>query len=577
MSFTVQKQDIDLLFQKNKNTYLKIVLLNNNFQVVQEIQGITISYDLSVDASSDIRRTGSLSLCITNKNYQDIIRNTIWINRSVKVQYGVLNNRTKETKWYSQGVFMITDNEYQMTDSEFVFKLSLVDLVAQYNESRGSQITTETTIPVDVTLYPCPVCGNNMKRTDKIVYSYDDGGNSKAQTISTYSCEACGYTTHTQPEATAVYAKIRNAMISTLERWTSIPYSNMYICEFPTSADEVPYDLEYSIGAYPFDIIKDLRDLYPCYETFFDVDGNFVCQQIPMSSNDTVVLNEQVMDKLIISENRKCSFSNVVNVHDIWGASIEADRTAIKSEFNLSSDIAQYIVYVENLKTMDSGVYYGFTAKGSSTDNSIITFKNTDETFTSNTLPILVRYGDNYERPVKENEIKNDVPYAVEYCVVQNANGVLEEKVYLLGELQIRGIVKTVAKQPSDDEIKQDKEFFGCENIYYDIDKDNPFACDVIGNICRACEGNEYSNIYTVELAYERGRYENYKTTRLQNTVELQTLLIPFLDVNQKIQYTSPITKEIKQYLIQGINLNYSEGTMTLSLTEFFPYYEWNI
>ena len=85
----------------------------------------------------------------------------------------------------------------------------------------------------------------------------------------------------------------------------------------------------------------------------------------------------------------------------------------------------------------------------------------------------------------------------------------------------------------------------------------------------------EYANIYTTELAFERARYENWKKTRLQDTSEISSIMIPWLDVNAKIAYTSPATGEVGTFLTQTIDFDFARWTMDVKCSRFYPYYPW--
>ena len=59
----------------------------------------------------------------------------------------------------------------------------------------------------------------------------------------------------------------------------------------------------------------------------------------------------------------------------------------------------------------------------------------------------------------------------------------------------------------------------------------------------------------------------------MNTDVELTTVLIPFIDVNQKIEYTSPITNEPHQYIVKAVNMDVANFTMTMKLARFYDFY----
>ena len=153
------------------------------------------------------------------------------------------------------------------------------------------------------------------------------------------------------------------------------------------------------------------------------------------------------------------------------------------------------------------------------------------------------------------------------------------EEVLLQGEHLIHVIVREMNAAPSQSEIERDKALNDCRDIYYVVNPESSYACDrngfsiEYGEMRQVLEGGDYSYIYTTQLAYERGKYENYLKTRLNTDVELTTVLVPFMDVNKKIQYTSPITGEVHQYIIKSIDFDILNYTMTMSLSRFYNYY----
>lgn len=179
------------------------------------------------------------------------------------------------------------------------------------------------------------------------------------------------------------------------------------------------------------------------------------------------------------------------------------------------------------------------------------------------------------------NELKaNALSMGINYvflCIIDPTT--LEKKFILQGERLIHVIVREMNSEPTAAEIQRDKELNDCRDIFYIVNPENPYACDrngysiEYGEIRQVLEGGDYSYIYTTQLAYERGKYENYLRTRLNTDVELTTVLIPFIDVNKKIQYTSPITGEVHQYLIKSVDFDILNFTMTMKLSRFYNYY----
>ena len=61
----------------------------------------------------------------------------------------------------------------------------------------------------------------------------------------------------------------------------------------------------------------------------------------------------------------------------------------------------------------------------------------------------------------------------------------------------------------------------------------------------------------------------------LTDGLSVTTRLVPWLDVNEKIQYAAKYLggKTPVDWIIKSISMNLGEGTMSLSLSRYYPYY----
>ena len=146
-------------------------------------------------------------------------------------------------------------------------------------------------------------------------------------------------------------------------------------------------------------------------------------------------------------------------------------------------------------------------------------------------------------------------------------------KFYLQGEYQIHYIVKEFSEEPSTEYKEQDIINEGTRNIKYIVNPDSPYGVDRIGEIRQIFSGGDYENIYTEDLCKQRAEYENWKTTRLEDSITLEMINIPWLSVNKKIEYKSQITKEVNQYIIKSINRDLTKWTMNIQMIRFYDLY----
>lgn len=84
-------------------------------------------------------------------------------------------------------------------------------------------------------------------------------------------------------------SSVREAMIAAIKLAGFTKYVVNECTNTDGSVQAVPYDIQVNQGGYVFDIIKQLRDILPNYQVYFDVNGVFHYDQIPSGDNDPVL------------------------------------------------------------------------------------------------------------------------------------------------------------------------------------------------------------------------------------------------------------------------------------------------
>ena len=90
------------------------------------------------------------------------------------------------------------------------------------------------------------------------------------------------------------------------------------------------------------------------------------------------------------------------------------------------------------------------------------------------------------------------------------------------------------------------------------------------------CAGGEYDNIYSDDLAQQRARYEIYLKARLHDSINIKSVPIYWLDVNQIVDYTLPnnTTEENDYWLVKSISTDVStNGIQSISAIRYYPEY----
>ena len=75
-------------------------------------------------------------------------------------------------------------------------------------------------------------------------------------------------------------------------------------------------------------------------------------------------------------------------------------------------------------------------------------------------------------------------------------------------------------------------------------------------------------------MAQQRADYELWKRTRLEDSINLSCVPIPWLDVNQVVNYTPHNSNESHQYIIKSISTEYGDSaTQTINMIRYYPLY----
>ena len=497
----ITQRDIDLLLQRNHRVQIKFELIDDNYLVVDEMQGYVVSANFSIDNSSNIRRTSTLNLVVPNRNYLASNAALIWTDKMVRIYCGVADNlETDGYRWYLLGTTLMTDVRYNCTATDMSLQLQLVDMMSSTTQERGSQLGTETIVPA----------GSN----------------------------------------------VRSALIAAIALFS--PFSNYSVVEFP---DTIPYDQSVSVGSYPIDLLQSIINLFPTYEMYYSKDGTFTVNEIPTGIDDPIYIPKEIIDPLIISESRDNSLSNIKNTTEIWGRELDAEYTA--SSCTTSNGV--YQLFIDDTFEALEPTNYAFVPDTTCIAGQKIKIQNTTE------YGIYTQSGAGEYAEITAGAMVPDRMYCVTY---------IGEKFVLQGESIIHAIVQEIKATPSATAQTLYKSENNCNDIKWIVNADSPFAANenpvthkIENDIRQVFSGGEYDAIYTTSLALERAAYENWKTTRWQDTVTISCLIIPWIDVNQKIEFTSPVTGEVDTYLVQKVSMDFKTWTMDVTCQVFYPVY----
>lgn len=488
----IQQQDYDIIQQRIINRYLKVNLLDFDYTVVDELSGNVMSFDVSVDADSDIRRTCNVEIVVTDSSFDIKAGSKIWLDKMIQPYIGIENIRTGEIQWYNQGIYLINDPSWQYDAATNTLSFSAVDLMAKLTGLRNGALTG---VP-----YVVPQ-GSSVR--DAIITCLGLAGFTK------YVVDDC---------------KLRDGTVQ-----------------------PVPYEIKIEQGGTVYDILSALRDILPQYQMYFDVDGVFHYEYIPTGEDAPVLLDDNVLPKIVQSESINTSFESVKNYIEVWGRS--HDIVNYPSEITIEG--GAITVKIADLPELPANTMIGFTPNADITGTAItikvVSNNVSGGTVTHDALPLVDSAGE----PIKN--LAKDV-----YWVAN-----LQEET--TGEGDAAVTTKTWL-------------FMGhqqAQAVWQDDNPDSPFYTGgSVGIIREVLYGGDYDNITSDELALERAKLEIYWKCRLNDTLSLGMLPIPWFDVNTVIEHAVKGGTTTERYMIKSFSANYGDiNGMDVNAMTLYSYY----
>ena len=103
----------------------------------------------------------------------------------------------------------------------------------------------------------------------------------------------------------------------------------------------------------------------------------------------------------------------------------------------------------------------------------------------------------------------------------------------------------------------------------------DPIGSSSVGRIRIVLYGGEYDNIYSDDLAKQRADFEIYQRSRLNDSISMETIPIPWMDANIVVSHRFGQKQEPSKYIVKSFSVDYATGgTMTINAITWYPYYE---
>ena len=298
-----------------KEYFVKIIILNWNEEEIQNIEGKVISANINIDGNSIIRRTATLSVYIDDIN-NDITsaNNLLSINKKVELKIGFTNITDKYLQhsilWFPLGVYVITGNSISYSDSGLVASLQLKDKMCLLNGECGG------TLPASVVFDNFLTIDQNGKEiiSRPTIYQIIQelvnhfGGEQLGKIIiSDLDTRVKQVVKWTGQMPLFVYKQGGQYLYSLNEEksdeqidWPKKSFQYGEDIGYIYTDFTFPGDLIGDAGNTITDILEKIKEVLGNYEYFYDLNGNFVFQEIKNYLNNAQ--SKYILDSL---NNRK--------------------------------------------------------------------------------------------------------------------------------------------------------------------------------------------------------------------------------------------------------------------------------
>ena len=294
----------DLLSQNLKTVYSKIELLSWDEASLGEIQGEVTGGNINLTSDSAIRRTLSMSMAAIASESYDItnIDNHISLNKKARIKIGVETPSKEGVHWFNLGIYILTSaNSSNDINSGATLSITAIDKMGMLSGDISGQIQT----PVELHLtYDTYVEEGEIKYDSRVL---------RMDEIIRYAVVGLGGENPAKVIINDVPAQIRSAvgyqakypmyLDSAYNPWLPDELGVVTHPEYGVldednpppgfrvikTNDYVGYELTDFI--YPGELVKqpgdtitsildDIKNVLGNYEYFYDVDGNFIFQEI---------------------------------------------------------------------------------------------------------------------------------------------------------------------------------------------------------------------------------------------------------------------------------------------------------
>ena len=562
----ITEEQYSIVKQPYRDLYCKVNLLNYQFQVVDEISGVVISDSWTISANSDIRRTGTLVITPDDDEaYRIQAGSKIFLDKYVQVYIGIKDNTTNEIIYNNMGIYLINNPTHTFDSTTNTISLQLVDLMAKLTGLRNGALMGYD-------------------------YQLKEGQD------------------------------VREIIIAIL---AEVGFTNYNIEIDENDYQTIQFDMSIEGTNTLYDVLSTInKNQYINYQMYFDVNGVFHFNRIPMSNQDTIMVDDDIWQYTYISHevttdyeslknhvivlgkthtatkySADCTLNETTKTLNMTCAGVKRENNHIKLAFTTAEDMTptmmgtQYYLNLNNygaypLQTSLGDI--GFSLKPNTYyvvklqnfprwSASLIGDRNT----TTYTLKSKITDLDNDEDIVgcyiskNAKSLQEAISEGVRITSYNSETLTLTTSATVNSDQAINGRLFYIYKNDTSRTFWQ---FMGEYQPRAEIKEENPqspfYVNGSVGDIRIVLSGGDYDNISTSELAYDRAKWELYSRCRLLDSLSLTCIPIYWLDVNWLISIKLPTEKEPKLFVIKEITISSGvTGVQTINLMSFYNFY----
>ena len=311
-----------------KEEFAKITILNWQERPIEDIQGKVSSGTLNINGNSSLRRTCNLTILIDENNSNiTSVKNSLSINKKIKLDIGIKNNTSQYSEyniiWFPLGTYVISSVSITNTNSQITSaSLQLKDKMCLLNGDCGGLLPASVTFssydvldangayqteqPTIYTIIKYVVNYFGGEQLPKILISDVDERVRKVMKWTgsnpLYITQYTSTTSGVQYGATTDKEQVDEALAAgTIDSYTE--YKSGQDVGYVYTDFIYPGELIGDAGNSVCDILDKIKSALGNYEYFYDLDGNFIFQEIKNylnTSKSTSDLNDMEQNDYLI-------------------------------------------------------------------------------------------------------------------------------------------------------------------------------------------------------------------------------------------------------------------------------------